>query len=103
MIHILPGPGATHDNEGPPKESLFRKIITGPLLAPILIVLGWGPLFLAASVIDILQERGIVGPHFGVGYAMGWGTLIAFPATVIAICSLLFHFLRAVHRSSARG
>jgi hypothetical protein len=109
-MHILPDnrdpPFASGDpspvRDERPEDSPFWRIITGPWLGPILIVLGWGPLFAADIVIEILQGRGSVGPHFGVGYAMGWGTVIAFPATIVAICSMLFHLLRAVYRFFAR-
>ena len=38
-------------------------------------------------------SKGIVGPHFGVGYAIGWGTAIAAPATIVAICSMALYIL----------
>jgi hypothetical protein len=99
-MHILPDPDSSpaHGSAVRYQESLFWRTITGPWLGPILLVFGWAPLFVSAIVIDILEQRGIVGPHFGVGYAMGWGTAIAFPTTIIAICSMLFPLLRAVYR-----
>jgi hypothetical protein len=96
MLRILSGLDPTQENDGRVKESLFVRTVAAPWFGPILIVLGWGPLFLAASVIDILQVRGIVGPHFAVGYAMGWGTVIAVPLTMLGMCSVLFHFVRAL-------
>ena len=75
---------------------------TAPWLGPILIVIGWGPLFAFDLVVDVLQRRGIVGPHFGVGYGMGWGTLIAVPATILGVFSILVHLIRAVYRAIAR-
>lgn len=74
----------------------------GPWLGPILLVFGWGPLFVADIMIDISQARGSVGPHFGVGYATGWGTAIAFPATLVAVGSILFHLVRAIDRTFIR-
>jgi hypothetical protein len=69
-----------------------------PWLGPMLIVIGWGPLFLFDLIVDPLKNRGIVGPHFGVGYGMGWGTLIAFLAMIVGMCSISFHLIRAVYR-----
>ena len=80
----------------------MQKVIAAPWLGPVLIVVGWGPLFLFGLVVDLLQKRGIVGPHFGVGYGMGWGTMIALPTTFLGICSMFFHLIRAVCRAFVR-
>jgi len=100
-VHIVPDTeraDSVRDDTSRSQESLFLRTMAGPWLGPILLVLGWAPLFVSSIVIDILEQRGIVGPHFGVGYAIGWGTVIAFPVTIVAICSMLFHLLRALYR-----
>ena len=100
-MHIVPDVHSSDENEEPAEQSRLRKAITAPWLGPILIVIGWGPLFAFDLVVDVLQRRGIVGPHFGVGYGMGWGTVIAVPATILGVCSTLVHLIRAVYRAIA--
>jgi hypothetical protein len=95
-MHIVPG---DHEHPAsPPQDSLWWRIAIGPWLAPILLVAGWAPLFVADIILDILQQRGVVGPHDGVGFGMGWGLGIAFPLTIVACASIIFHSIRAVYR-----
>jgi hypothetical protein len=44
-MHIVPDVHSSHENEEPAEQSRLRKAIKAPWLGPILIVIGWGPLF----------------------------------------------------------
>jgi hypothetical protein len=95
MLHIVPV-----DRPEPPRQPdpMLWRFLKGPWLGPVLLILGWPPLFVTAIVIDILVARGSVGPHFGAEYAMGWGTAVAFPASIVAVCSMILHSVRGVYR-----
>ena len=79
-------------------DSSLRAFVTGPWLGPVLLFLVWFPLFLASLLIDFLVMKGLAGPHFGVGLAMGWGTAVSVPGTVVAIASMLFHGVRGIYK-----
>ena len=51
---------------------------------PIVLVIGWGPLFVA----DLIY------PGAGMGFGMGWGMAVAFPCTILAAISVPIQALR---------
>ena len=100
-MHIFPDSDRSdaQDSSGREEDSLWWRIVTGPWLGPIILIIVWVPFVVVGLTVEILQARGSVNPHFGVGYAIGWATVILGPGTIVAICSMLFHLVRAVYRA----
>src|ERR1700733_2121399 len=98
-MHIVPG---DHEHPAnPPQNPLWWRIATGPWLAPILLAAGWAPLFVADIVLDSQRKRGEPSSNT-MAFGMGWAFGIAFPLTIVACASMIFHSFRAVYRHFLR-
>jgi len=65
-------------------EDRGPSIFPHPLSAwwiPILLVIGWGPLYVA----DFIYRRNL---GEGMGFGMGWGMGVAFPFSILAALSV---------------
>jgi hypothetical protein len=69
-------------------QSIFPHFLSAWWI-PILLVIGWGPLFVA----DFIYRR---NPGEGLGFEEGWGMAIALPFLLLAGLSVLIQALRLI-------
>jgi hypothetical protein len=73
-------------------ESSLWKFVKRPWLGCALLLFGWVPLL----ILDALSELRIIGPHAGVGEALGWGIVVTLPCTILGALLVFILLIRVL-------
>jgi hypothetical protein len=92
-MHILPDDRPTEPQQSGDSK-LWEFAMRAWWLGPLIVVLGWTPLFVA----DILEETGQLDRLRAIGVGMGLGLDVAFPATILAVALMVLQVVRALYK-----
>jgi hypothetical protein len=73
-------------------ESRLWNFVKRPWLGCALLLFGWVPLL----ILGVFSELRIIGPHAGVGEALGWVIAVTLPCTILGALLVLILLVRVL-------